>query len=59
MSNLDHQKIKKWLIFSTVAMALLLIPRRSSKKADSQLSNNNNDDKGPDEKAANKVSHLK
>lgn len=58
MSNLDHQKKKKWLIFSAVAMALLLIPRRSSKKADSQLSNYNNDDKGPDEKAANKLSNL-
>ena len=59
MSNLDHQKKKKWLIFSAVAMALSLIPRRSSKKADSQLSNNNNDDKGPDKKAANKLSNLK
>lgn len=56
MSNLDHQK--KWLIFSAVAMALLLIPRRSSKKADSQLSNHNKDAKGPDEKAANKLSNL-
>ena len=59
MSNLDHQKKKKCLALSAVAMALLLIPRRSSKKADSQLSNYNNDDKVPDEKAANKVSHLK
>lgn len=59
MSNLDHQKKNKWLILSAVTMALLLIPRRSSKKADSQLSNHNNDDKGPDEKAANKLSNLK
>ena len=58
MSNLDHQKKKKWSIFSAVAMALVLIPPRSSTKADSQLSNNNNDDKGPDEKAANKLSNL-
>ena len=58
MSNLDHQKKKKWLALSAVAMALLLIPRRSSKKADSKLSNRNNDDKGPDEKAANKLSNL-
>ena len=54
MSNLDHQKKKKWLALSAIAMALLLIPRRSSKKADSKLSNHNNEDKGPDEKAANK-----
>ena len=59
MSNLDNEKKKKCLALSAVAMALLLIPRRSSKKADSQLSNHNNDAKGPDEKAANKVSHLK
>ena len=59
MSNLDNEKKKKWLALSAVTMALLLIPRRSSKKADSQLSNYNNDDKGPDEKAANKVSNLK
>ena len=58
MSNLNHQKKMKCLALSAVAMALLLIPRRSSKKADSQLSNNNNDDKGPDEKAANKLSNL-
>lgn len=58
MSNLDNEKKKKWLALSAVAMALLLIPRRSSKKADSKLSNRNNDDKGPDGKAANKLSNL-
>lgn len=58
MSNLDNEKKKKWLALSVVAMALLLIPRRSSKKADSQLSNHNKDAKGPDEKAANKLSNL-
>ena len=58
MSNLDNEKKKKCLALSAVTMALLLIPRRSSKKADSQLSNHNKDDKGPDEKAANKLSNL-
>ena len=52
MSNLDHQKKKKWLVLSTAAMALLLSLRRSSKNADSKLSKHNNEDRGADEKAA-------
>ena len=30
----NHEKLKKWLVLSAVATALLVIPRRSSRKAD-------------------------
>ena len=30
----NHEKLKKWLVLSAVATALLVIPRRSSRKSD-------------------------
>lgn len=30
----NHEKLRKWLVLSAVATALLVIPRRSSRKAD-------------------------
>ena len=30
----NHEKLRKWLVLSAVATALLVIPRRSSRKSD-------------------------